>query len=247
MNPGSSGFLDGLRHVVEGLRLLSKPGVRILVLIPLCLNVLFLLGAFLLLDSVLEVLLDRYLGGWPGFIRTIVEVLATISLLFILCFLSSLLVNVFAAPFTGALSAAGERHLRGEAVAVDEGATWGALLKEIGHGFAAEMRKLRYILLRALPLLLLSLIPGLNLAAPFLWMVFGAWMLCMEYLDTPLTNHGVVFPAVMQEMRRHRRLAFGFGAGMVILTAIPILNFVAVPVGVLGATSLYCCSLREHG
>jgi uncharacterized protein involved in cysteine biosynthesis len=88
MNPGSSGFLDGLRHVVEGLRLLSKPGVRILVLIPLCLNVLFLLGAFLLLDSVLEVLLDRYLGGWPGFIRTIVEVLATISLLFILCFLS---------------------------------------------------------------------------------------------------------------------------------------------------------------
>jgi sodium-dependent dicarboxylate transporter 2/3/5 len=87
--------------------------------------------------------------------------------------------------------------------------------------------------------LLLFLIPGINLAAPFLWLAFGAWMLALEYADCPLGNHGVTFRESRGLIAQRRGVALGFGTVIMGLTAVPGLNLIAMPVAVCGATAMY--------
>jgi CysZ protein len=88
------------------------------------------------------------------------------------------------------------------------------------------------------PLLLLFFVPLLNLLAPPAWLLFGAWMLAMEYLDYPLGNRGLLFSEVRARATEQRSLTLGFGIGVLCLTLIPLLNFVAIPSAVAGATRL---------
>ena len=57
-----------------------------------------------------------------------------------------------------------------------------------------------------MPLLLLQFVPLLNVVAPVLLFLFGAWMFALEYLDYPMGNHGALF----REVRAARRAS---GAG----------------------------------
>jgi CysZ protein len=88
------------------------------------------------------------------------------------------------------------------------------------------------------------IIPVVQVAAPFIWVVFGAWMLALEYLEYPMNNHGRLFPEVRQALRQRRGLALGFGAAVLLLTLIPVVNFIAMPVAVAGATKLWVERLR---
>lgn len=98
--------------------------------------------------------------------------------------------------------------------------------------------------MRALPLGLLFLIPGINVAAPFIWALFSAWMLAIEYLDYPMANHALHFATQRRILRGNRLLAYGFGGGTLLLTMIPVLNFIAMPAAVAGATALWVEELR---
>ena len=41
-------------------------------------------------------------------------------------------------------------------------------------------------------------------------------------------------------------LALGFGAGLMLMTLVPVLNFLAMPVGVTGATALWVERLKNQ-
>ena len=84
----------------------------------------------------------------------------------------------------------------------------------------------------------------LVVAWAFLWVLLGAWMMALEYLEYPLNNHGRLFPEVRALLRQRRGLALGFGGAVLLLTLIPVLNFVAMPVAVAGATRLCVERLR---
>jgi CysZ protein len=47
-------------------------------------------------------------------------------------------------------------------------------------------------------------------------------------------------------MRRNKPLALGFGAGLMLMTLVPVLNFLAMPVGVTGATALWAERLKNQ-
>jgi CysZ protein len=76
------------------------------------------------------------------------------------------------------------------------------------------------------------------------WALLGAWVLSLEYLDCVLGNQVRPFPVALQVAREHRSMALGLGAGLALLTAIPVLNFLAMPIGVAAATVLYDEHLR---
>ncbi len=245
---GGGGFFDGVRHALRGFGLIRARGVRVFVIVPLLINVVLFAGALIGAGNLLDYFLDRYLHGWPDWIQWLVDLLEwLVWLLFaalaavIAFFTFSVVANIIASPFNGLLAEAVEHHLQPGRGAVDT--SWRRVLADVRRTLVAELRKLVYIGLRALPLLVLSLIPGLNVLAPALWLLFGAWMLCLEYLDCPLGNHSAFFPRVIDEMRARRPLALGFGLAMTVLTLIPVLNFIAMPVGVAGATSLYCARI----
>jgi CysZ protein len=72
-----------------------------------------------------------------------------------------------------------------------------------------------------------------------LWIVFGSWLLSLEYFDYPMGNHDIVFDEQKRLLRERRGIALGFGGVVMIMTSIPIINFFTMPLAVAGATLLW--------
>jgi CysZ protein len=57
----------------------------------------------------------------------------------------------------------------------------------------SELKRIVYLISRAIPIVIISIIPGVNLIAPVLWGLFGAWGISMEYFAYTLENEGALF------------------------------------------------------
>jgi CysZ protein len=77
-----------------------------------------------------------------------------------------------------------------------------------------------------------------NVIAPFAWFVFAAWSFSLEYMDYPLGNRGMLFEDIRDYNRHNRMRSLGLGTGVFLLTSIPVINFLAMPVAVCAATRL---------
>lgn len=220
-------------HLLLGLRLLAQPGLRHYVWIPLLINLALYAAALwvgihyfsVFMRGVLPAGLD-FLGWllWPAF---------ALAYLLIMYFSFTLVANLIGAAFYGPLAERVLAKLGGAAPPPER--SWGASLLE---GWASEFGRLRYFLTRAVPLLVVFLIPGLNLIAPFLWLLFNAWFLAMEYLAYPLEAQGIGFAEQRRLAKPMRIGVLSFGGAALVGLAIPGLNVVIPPAAVVGA-SLY--------
>jgi CysZ protein len=231
-------FARGAGYALQGFRLVRRPGVARYAALPLLINIVIFgagiwFGAAAFQDF-LQWMLPAWLDIW--LVRALLWLIFAVGAALVSFYAFTLLANLVAAPFNGLLADRVERDLRGARGA--EGIQRG-VVAEASASVGAEIRKLIYLAGWSLPLLLLFLVPGLNLAAPFLWLAFGAWMLALEYADCPLGNHGVTFREARGLIGQRRGVALGFGTVIMGLTAVPGLNLVAMPVAVCGATALY--------
>ncbi len=237
-------FTTGAGYIWRGFKLIREPNIRLFVIVPLLINiVLFSLGIICFAIGV-DYVLDKLLPDWLYWLRFLLWPIFALASLVIVFYGFSILANLAASPFNGLLAAAVERHLTGQID--DVPFSWAALGRDVLRTIGAELRKLAYFLLWAFPCLLLFIIPGVNLIAAPLWFLFGAWMMAVEYVDCPLGNHGRPFPAVKQLLSQRRHLALGFGSTVMAMTMIPIVNFIAMPVGVAAATALYLDELAQE-
>jgi CysZ protein len=228
-------YLTGLAYPFRGLSLIRHKGIRPLVVLPLLLNTVLFAGAIVLAAFYLDTALDALLPGWLDWLRWLLWPMFVVAMLGVIFLTFTLLANLVGAPFNGLLAARIEAHLtRGPAP--DSGLSW---QREAVTAVVNELRKLIYVAVRGVPLLLLFLVPGLQLLAPLAWLAFGAWMLALEYADAPMGNHGLGFRDARERIRRQLPLALGFGSGMLFLTLVPGLNFLAMPAGVAGATAMW--------
>jgi len=229
--------LDGAGYLMRGLGLIAKPGIRPFVLIPLAINILiFSLLIWLGLDQ-FETLMDRFLpaqDSWLAWLRWLLWPLFAIAIVLVIFYTFTVFANLIAAPFNGLLAEKVERHLGGELPQQPGGIK--QMMRDVLPSLLSELRKMGYFLLRAIPLLILFLIPGLNLAAPFLWMAFSAWFMAVEYGDFPMANHGLKFKQQHQRLKQSRLTALAFGGSLTLMMMIPVLNFFAMPAAVAGAT-----------
>ena len=235
---------SGMHYLFEGLRLIRQPGLRRYVAVPLLVSIVFFSGAIFGLSYWLETLINLLLGylpSWLNWLRYLLWPVFAVAGVLIIFYSFSLVTNFIAAPFNGMLAEAVEQHLTGQPI--DTGG-WKALARDIVPSLLSELRKLLYFLLRALPLGLLFLIPGINIAAPFLWALFSAWMLTIEYIDYPMANHLLHFSEQRRRLRQRRLLSWGFGGSSLLMTMIPLVNFFAMPVSVAGATAMWVRELK---
>ena len=235
----SNDLITGANYLLRGFRLIRQPGVRRYVAIPLLLNT--LIFAVLTAYAVhwlqtLTARLTSVLPGWLDWLQWLLWPLLVLVALVVIYFGFSLLLNLVGAPFNGLLAEEVETHLTGHA-ASDQ--SWARLLLDIVPALLGELRKIGYFLLWALPLLLISFIPPLNLAAPLLWIVFGAWMLCLQYTDYVMGNHRLSFREQRRTLARQWRVSLGFGGAVLLATLIPGVNLIVMPVAVAGATAMY--------
>ncbi len=230
-------FIRGFSYLFSGFALISKPGIRKYVLIPTLVNIILFSCAILFGIHQLDDFMKDFSGWWQWleWLLWPLFILVTMTIVF---FTFSILANLIAAPFNGFLAETVESHLDGKKITSSSV----PLSKEIIKAIASEISKFLYFLVRAIPLLILLFIPGLQL----LWILFGAWMLALEYLDFPMSNHGMTFKQERLIIKQHRRLALGFGSATMLMALIPVINFIVMPVAVCGATKLWVNEFKKN-
>ncbi|MGB0721168.1 MAG: sulfate transporter CysZ [Gammaproteobacteria bacterium] len=241
------GPFAGAGYLFKGLSLIMQPGLRRFVLIPLLINIVIFGGlgwlAYVLFADLMQDLTD-YLPDWLDWLEWLLWPLAVAAFLLVVFYTFSLLANIIAAPFNSLLAEKTELLLTGQPL--EDGSSLADVLKSVLPMIAAEIGKLMYFVVRAIPLLILSFIPVLNVAAPVLWFLFSAWMLALEYMDYPMGNHNLLFKDIRARVQTRRMTGLGFGAMTTLFTMIPVLNFIAMPTAVCGATALWVDRFKDE-
>lgn len=231
----------GAGYVLQGLRLIARPGLRKFVVIPLTINILVFAVLGVLAVEGFERLLAHFLPSgeawWWVALRGALWLVFALAFTLIAYFSFTVVANLVGAPFNGFLADAVERHLRGGAPA--PAPALGVLLSEVPGAVGNELRKLLYYLAWMLPALALFWVPVLTVAAPLLWAFLMAWFLAVEYVDYPMSNHALRLVEVRRSLRKNRMLSLGFGGLTMALTAVPIINLVIMPAAVAGATVMW--------
>ena len=222
--------------LLKGLKLLAHPGLRQFLVIPVMINVL-LYSIFLFLGyHYVGELIDQFIPSWLQWLSWVLWPLFFISFFIVGFFTFTLLANLLSAPFYGKLAA--------KTLVIIGNQSTNALEPPLTKVVSAELKRAGYFASRALPLLIVSIIPGLNLLAPFLWGFFGAWGVALEYLAYPLENEGVLFSEQRQLVQGAKLGALSFGGLVAVGLTLPLVNIIVAPAAVIAAT-LYVRELKQ--
>jgi len=242
-------FILGFSYIFSGISLISKKGIRRFVLIPLLINSIAFFMAIKVLTQQFSTLMAYFLGGisWlPDWLETGLEWLLyplfAILIVIVVYYSFTMVANLIAAPFNAILAQKVEAKLLGKDITVHDV----PVLQVIKRTLSSEVRKMAYMLKWFIVLLVLTFIPVVNGIAPFAWMVYGAWMLALEYTDYPMGNHELYFKEELSRLKQNKFKSLGFGSAVMLMTTIPIINFFAMPVGVAAGTVYWVKRLKQN-
>jgi CysZ protein len=196
-----------------------------LALIPMLLTLVLLLG--LILGAAWMV--GQFIGDSIRVeIRIVAQILAFALTLLIAYFLYLPVARVLLAPFSESLSR--------KTSAINTGKT----ARQNNHGWARAMLEgLKLVMFQAVVALAAL---ALGLAFPPVGAPIGvavAIFLCgLDFFDVPLSTRGLRLRRKLGLIWRNKSLALGFGAAAYLMVIIPVINMLALPVGVIGATLL---------
>jgi CysZ protein len=238
-------FSSGATFALRGFKLLNRPGIRRFVVIPLLINLVLFAGVIGYGVTQFEAFfewLHSFLPTWLEWLRWLLWPIFTLTAALLVFFLFTPIANLIGAPFNAMLAEKLELQLTGQSP--EEGKGLKDLASEVYLSLRNELKKLAYLLVWTIPLLILFVIPGINLLAPFVWFVFSAWMLALEYADYPMGNHSLAFQEERRLLKKNLSLTLGFGSAVTLITTIPVLNFLVMPVAVAGATAMWVSKLK---
>jgi CysZ protein len=224
-------------HLIQGFKYLMRPGLRRYIVMPVLINLLLYSGALLLGYHYLSGLIEHFIPAWLNWLQWLLWPLFFISFFIMGFFTFTLLANLLASPFYGGLSAKASVLTTGQSRPVSE--------QPVADVIRAELGRVWYFSIRALPLLVLSFIPGVNVLSPLLWALFGAWGMALEYFAYPLENEGIPFTEQRKLAKSILVGALSFGGLTAFLLTIPLVNILVAPAAVIGAT-LYCSQLMPQ-
>lgn len=242
------GALNGAGYLLRGFRLINRPGIRPYAVLPLVVTVVVFALLVGLGINYFGVLLGWLLPSgdawWETLLRVLLWPVFASAVALVMYFSFTLFANLIGAPFNGLLAEKVEAHLTGSGAV---GGGLGQAIKDFVPAMLNELRKFGYYLLWAVPLLVLFLIPGFNVAAPVLWALFMAWMLVLEYVEYPMENHRITFKQVRKQLAQKRMLGLGFGAAVMGVMLIPVVNLLVMPAAVAGATAMWVEQIKTEG
>lgn len=232
---------SGPGYLLRGLSLLNHPRIRWLVLGPILINlVLFILLTWLAIDQFTGLLnwLMEKIPSWLNFIAWLFWILLGGFLLLMYGYTFAIIGNILASPFYGPLAERAEEIIAG--VKPSNPMTKKEIFALAGRSVKRELIKLGYFLPRIISILMLTLIlsfiPIINLLAPVIAFLWGAWSLALQYIDYPADNNQTEFSELRERLRERRLVSISFGGSVLIATTIPVLNLFTMPASVIGAT-----------
>lgn len=241
-----SGFFRGISYVFQGFSLITQKGIRPFVLIPLLVNIGVFSFAIWLAKSQFDQLMTKmlaWLPSWLSWVEWILWPIFAVLILIAVFYSFTIIANLIASPFNALLAERVEQKLSGQTIAEENGIK--AVLKNSGKAISSEVSKVMYSLKWLPILLIITVIPGLNIIAPFTWAIYGAWMLSLQYTDFAMGNHQLFVKDELPLLRKNRAVALGFGGILTILMMIPVVNFFVMPVGVAGGAAFWVDKLSK--
>ena len=179
----------------------------------------------------------------PQWILYTLKFLVWLSCAFLFGLTFTTLTLFFSSPFNGLLAEKTERLLnKREDVSKESYLT---IFTSIPGSITRELSKLMHYFKLVLAVIFISFIPFLNSLAPILWLLIGAWMMYIHFLDYPMDNHNYNIRCVRQLGRANLTLSLGFGGMVSILATIPIINILVIPSAVIGATIFWCENSKD--
>ena len=223
-------------YLFKGLGLLTSTSLRSFILIPVLINLVLYSVALTLGYYYISDLINQFIPSWLHWLNWILWPLFFVSFFIAGFFTFTVLANLIASPFYGKLSAKTLSLVAKQDTETKE--------QPLPLVVSAELKRATYLLTRAIPLVIVSFIPGLNVLAPFLWALFGAWGMALEYCAYPLENAGLLFTEQQQLLKSVRFGALSFGGAAALGLTIPVLNILIAPAAVIGAT-LYVNDIKQ--
>lgn len=237
-------FLAGAGYLIDGFSLITKPGIRRYVIIPLMINVLLFISLFFILRHFLtefDLWFSQFLPSWLQWLSTVIWLTFVLGFFIIILYTFFTLANIVSAPFNSFLAEQVELFLTGvvpeERGLIDN-------LKDIPRILARQLSIIGYYIPRALLILILFFIPLIQAVAAIISFLFHAWLMTLTYIDYPTDNHRVSMPDVRAWLRERRLVSLGFGITVLVCSMVPIVNCFAIPAAVAGATKFW---IEENG
>lgn len=239
-------FVKGFADMFTGFGMLVRPGIKRYVVMPLLLNFLFFIALLFVFKHYVLMLddwLDAYLPLWLHWLHIILWILFYFSFLlfFVYSFIS--IANIVAAPFNALLAEKMAFQLRGKK---NDKYTWRQALRDAPRAIGRQLAVLAYYLPRTILILILFFIPGVQLIAPIIWLLFNSWYVLLMYLDYSADNDRVSFSMMRQKAAAKRAHSLGLGMAMLLFGMVPVVNFFAIPAAVIAATIYWIDSLSHE-
>jgi CysZ protein len=218
----------------RGLSMLFHKGLRGYVMIPLLINIIIFSLIAWLAVTYFEAFLIWALptDSWLQKLEWILWPLFALTYAVLTFYSFTMVANLIASPFNGILAGKIEEIITGKLPQETDTSVLAAIIPAV----TGELGKIWYFLLRAIPVLILMLIPGLAAIGSILWLLLGFWFLTIEYVDYPMGNHGFRPGQQRTQLRAQPIKSWSFGAGATQLLMNQVLNFSAMPATLAGAT-----------
>jgi CysZ protein len=220
---------------------LGTPGVRLLGILPVLLAGLLVLALLGLLVVYLDELADTltpFADQWDESSRTLVRVGTGLALLLgsmaVLVVSFTVIAQIIGQPFYERISDRVEHQLGAPPAGTD--APW---WRSFPRASLESALLLAMTLACTAPLFVLGLLPVLGqTVVPVLQALVGGFFLAVELLAIPLERRGLHLAGRLRFVWRHRGQTLGFGITAFVLFLVPLMNVLAMPGAVVGATLL---------
>jgi CysZ protein len=160
-------------------------------------------------------------------------IVASLAVLFLIFLL---LGTVIASPFLDALAQRVEDIITGHAAA--DHLTLRHVVRSFTVAAGAELKRLGFFVAVGMTLFLLGLIPLLSPFTVVAASLFTLLFLPLQYAGYAMDHQLMTFAQRRALIWKHRWLMLGFGAAASLTLLIPLLNFICLPILVVGATLL---------
>ena len=234
--------MAGATDVLRGIGLfLRTPGVRLLGVLPVVLAgllVLALLGLLVVYLDELAAALTPFADRWDESSRTLVRVGAGLALLLgatvVLVMSFTVIAQIIGQPFYERISDRVEHQLGALPAGAD--APW---WRSFPRASLESVLLLALTLACTAPLFVLGLFPVVGqTVVPVLQALVAGFFLAVELLAIPLERRGLHLAGRLRFVWRHRAQTLGFGVTAFLLFLVPLMNLLAMPGAVVGATLL---------
>ncbi len=232
-------FQAGFSYPFYGLRFLFMHASLLrLALVPWMINIVLFISALTTLyytfDDLLALMIIKP-DAWYWLIPYyLFATLFLIVMLILTTFFVCLVGNLLAAPFHEWMAEKTKKLLYG--ASEREPFSFSQVVSEAKRILSTQLKKIALILFLEAIALLFLLIPVIGVVISGCLTLF---LLSFQFLDFPFGVEHLRFEELKKVMLSHPFACLGFGAGISLMLAIPILNLSVLPGGVVGASLLY--------